>query len=41
MKTHQIAGFPMVVFYAFKQAEGEGSLKASTGWETMLEGLDR
>jgi putative DNA methylase len=39
MKTHQIEGFPMVVFYAFKQAEGEGLLKASTGWETMLEGL--
>lgn len=30
---------PMTVFYAFKQAEGEGDVKASTGWETLLEGL--
>ncbi len=35
--------FPITVFYAFRQAEesdGVGSL-ASTGWETMLEGLVR
>src|SRR5690606_15500550 len=35
--------FPMTVYYAFKQAEtevrgGQGET-ASTGWETMLEGL--
>jgi putative DNA methylase len=38
--------FPMTVYYAFKQTEteddnhGEGTV-ASTGWETMLEGLLR
>ena len=37
--------YPTTVYYAFKQAEitekrnGEGSESASTGWETMLEGL--
>ncbi|MCA9833506.1 MAG: DUF1156 domain-containing protein [Thermomicrobiales bacterium] len=37
--------FPTTVYYAFKQAEtietkdGQGSESASTGWETMLEGL--
>ncbi len=38
---------PVTVFYAFKQAEsdeeaeGAGAVTASTGWETMLEGLLR
>jgi putative DNA methylase len=34
------AGFPITVFYAFKQAETnkEGE-QSSTGWETLLEGL--
>ena len=33
--------FPLTLFYAFKQAEdtGDGSGHASTGWETMLQGL--
>ena len=34
--------FPMTVYYAFKQAEADneaGDQRASTGWETMLEGL--
>ncbi|NLG97281.1 MAG: DUF1156 domain-containing protein [Chloroflexi bacterium] len=39
--------YPITVFYAFKQAEnkedfdnsGKESLRSSTGWETMLEGL--
>jgi putative DNA methylase len=44
MHRGQAAGFPMTVFYAFKQAESaerddENSAIASTGWETMLEGL--
>jgi putative DNA methylase len=31
---------PMTVFYAFKQSEEtDGGVVASTGWETMLEGL--
>ena len=35
--------FPLPIFYAFKQAEedGGGAGVASTGWETMLEGLVR
>ena len=33
-------GFPITVFYAFKQAEAEGDGDhASTGWETLLEGM--
>jgi len=32
--------FPITVFYAFKQAESEGQGDhASTGWETLLEGM--
>jgi putative DNA methylase len=33
-------GFPITIFYAFKQAEtnGDGD-HASTGWETLLEGM--
>ena len=34
------ADFPITVFYAFKQAESEGNGDhASTGWETLLEGM--
>lgn len=39
--TH--AAYPVTIFYAFKQQEEEGEkgeeVIASTGWETMLEGL--
>lgn len=44
MRAAADEGFPVSVYYAFKQAEdeddgaGDASL-ASTGWETMLEGL--
>ena len=31
--------YPYTVFYAFKQSETDASGTASTGWETMLEGL--
>jgi len=31
--------FPMILFYAFKQAESDENGEASTGWETLLEGL--
>jgi putative DNA methylase len=35
-------GFPITVFYAFKQAEtGDDGHHASTGWETLLEALSR
>ncbi|MGI0497695.1 DUF1156 domain-containing protein, partial [Limnospira platensis] len=36
------ANYPLTVYYAFKQAETDDKDKvASTGWETMLEGLMR
>ncbi|MGQ0742866.1 MAG: DUF1156 domain-containing protein [Acidimicrobiales bacterium] len=43
MRGSQVPGFPMTVVYAFKQAEGSDGVGtvASTGWETMLEGLLR
>jgi len=43
LRKIQVDGFPAAVFYAFKQSEenGDGSGRASTGWETMLEGLVR
>jgi putative DNA methylase len=31
--------FPITVWYAFKQSETDGSGEASTGWETLLEGM--
>ncbi len=44
VRSMQEACYPLTIFYAFKQSEeadGEGvnTLIASTGWETMLEGL--
>src|SRR5215468_2829299 len=45
MRESQSPAYPLIVHYAFKQAEteandGMGNLAfASTGWETMLEGL--
>jgi putative DNA methylase len=46
MRLSQNSNFPMTVYYAFKQSESEpesdesgSSVQASTGWETMLEGL--
>jgi putative DNA methylase len=48
MRKRQMDGFPLTVYYAFKQSESDededeqGPLAtASTGWETMLEGLMR
>jgi len=48
IRAAQKEGFPMTVYYAFKQSEtdedSEGetaTAQASTGWETMLEGLMR
>jgi putative DNA methylase len=41
MREAQAPGFPLTVYYAFKQAEtdaGDGQI-ASTGWETMLAAL--
>jgi putative DNA methylase len=47
MRAAQHPDYPLTAFYAFKQTESEGDgsgenstlLAASTGWETMLEGL--
>ncbi len=33
--------FPITVCYAFKQSETDESGEASTGWETLLEGMIR
>lgn len=33
--------FPITVYYAFKQSESIGGEEASTGWETLLEGMMR
>ena len=47
MRQAQHHDFPLTIFYAFKQSESEGETEedspslASTGWETMLEGLIR
>lgn len=35
------ADFPITVYYAFKQAEAGEDGEASTGWETLLEGMIR
>ncbi|HEY1754440.1 MAG TPA: hypothetical protein VGG72_03525 [Bryobacteraceae bacterium] len=45
MRARQDAAYPLTVYYAFKQSESEeeeenGAVaQASTGWETMLQGL--
>ena len=33
------AEFPITVYYAFKQSETDAAGEASTGWETLLEGM--
>ncbi|RBY88100.1 hypothetical protein DQ244_16225 [Blastococcus sp. TBT05-19] len=39
ISRNQAINIPITVFYAFKQAESDDSGTASTGWETMLNGL--
>jgi putative DNA methylase len=39
MRELHLDQYPLTVFYAFKQAETGDGGRASTGWETMLEGL--
>lgn len=36
-----IDDYPITVWYAFKQSESDDSGEASTGWETLLEGMIR
>lgn len=38
-RTSVSAEFPMTVYYAFKQSESDDDGSASTGWETLLEGM--
>ncbi|MBW8172945.1 DUF1156 domain-containing protein [Ornithinimicrobium sp. Arc0846-15] len=40
-REHALNDFPITVFYAFKQAETDAGGTASTGWETLLEGMIR
>ena len=35
------SGFPMTVYYAFKQSDSSEEGVSSTGWETLLEGMIR
>ena len=39
IREQHALGIPITVFYAFKQAESDDTGTASTGWETMLNGL--
>lgn len=39
MKDAAHPDYPLIVFYAFKQAESENRAPSPTGWETMLAGL--
>ncbi|MFN8082597.1 MAG: DUF1156 domain-containing protein [Dermatophilaceae bacterium] len=39
IRQHHAPDIPLTIFYAFKQAESDTEGTASTGWETMLNGL--
>lgn len=36
-----LSNYPIAVYYAFKQQDSDDSGEASTGWETLLEGMIR
>ena len=38
-RSFATADAPIAVFYAFRQSEADGEVSASTGWETLLEGM--
>src|SRR5262249_481741 len=40
-RTAALAEYPITVYYAFKQSETSDAGEASTGWETLLEGMIR
>jgi putative DNA methylase len=40
-RTAAFDQYPITVYYAFKQSEGSDDGTASTGWETLLEGMMR
>lgn len=39
IRQHVLSDYPLSVYYAFKQGEADSDAYASTGWETMLDGL--
>lgn len=39
MRQQTPSDFPVTVFYAFKQSESDSEGTASTGWQTLLEGM--
>lgn len=41
VRESALADFPITVYYAFKQSETDDGGDASTGWETLLEGMIR
>ncbi|MHB8188340.1 MAG: DUF1156 domain-containing protein [Dermatophilaceae bacterium] len=38
-RASALEDFPITVYYAFKQSESDATGDASTGWETLLEGM--
>ena len=38
-RTSALANYPITVYYAFKQSDGDDDGTASTGWETLLDGM--
>jgi len=40
-RADALTAYPITVYYAFKQSESDDSGEASTGWETLLEGMIR
>lgn len=39
VRASTLLDFPITVYYAFKQSESDGMGEASTGWETLLDGM--
>jgi putative DNA methylase len=40
-RKRTLPGYPITVYYAFKQSESDVDGNASTGWQTLLEGMIR
>ncbi len=40
-RTDALNDYPIAVYYAFKQSDSDADGKASTGWETLLDGMIR
>lgn len=40
-RENALADYPITVYYAFKQSDSDEDGKASTGWETLLDGMIR